>query len=506
MFSYSRFMHHSEISLDTYVEPISKDFRVFINGEEIPVYTCRISAYPFNCWWKGHQRQIDQTELASFVNLVSDESVNVEIIAQKPHQRVLIKPYSKQIVHEERNGRICFALKPKDTCVVELDDYHGCLFIFNDTPIPCEDPGKVTHYFGPGVHMVGKMILQDGDSVYLDKDALVFGCVFAKNAKNIRIYGNGLMDDSAEERIDENCYAEYNNGNLKFYDCQNIRVEGVLFRNSAIWCVNLFHCFDVLLDGIKVFGQWRYNTDGIDIVNSQDVTVQNSFVHSFDDTVTIKGIDRYIDTDCKRITVDKCILWCDWGRPCEIGLETACREYSDIVFRNCDVIRPAAVALDIQHGDCAEIHHIRFENIRAEFEAFYTREEIQREENDVYTRQNVYAGSALISINNKRFRQQYAFLPGMKEMGESYGVDLEGIKSAGVHDILYKDIAVYYDPRIPNRDGKLDLRILVQAKHVEGACCENIVIDGITVNGAPLTREDSLILSDTPDAICFIEK
>ena len=145
------------------------------------------------------------------------------------------------------------------------------------------------------------------------------------------------------------------------------------------------------------------------------------------------------------------------------------------------------------------------EMIAADLSA-YTAEQIQREENAVYTRQDRYAESFLICVINRRFRQMYAFLPGMEEQSNVYNVDLTGIKFAGVHDILYKDITVYYDPRIPDRDGKRNLRISAESKYVENACCENLVIDGITVNGKPLTREDALILTDTSDAFCFIEK
>ena len=44
----SEFIHNPEKSFYTYVEPKSADYRVFVNGEEVNVYTCRISKYPFN--------------------------------------------------------------------------------------------------------------------------------------------------------------------------------------------------------------------------------------------------------------------------------------------------------------------------------------------------------------------------------------------------------------------------------------------------------------------------
>ena len=49
MISCSRFVHQSEFPIDVYSEPISKDFRVFINGEEIPVYISEIYAEQLGC-------------------------------------------------------------------------------------------------------------------------------------------------------------------------------------------------------------------------------------------------------------------------------------------------------------------------------------------------------------------------------------------------------------------------------------------------------------------------
>ena len=165
MFSYSKFEHDYTKSIFKYVEPISKDYRVFVNGTEIPVYTCRISRYPFNRVWPGFQRPGNQTERSSFVNIISDEAIEIKVIANRPHEKILIKPYSKQIIHEEKNGEITFILKENGNFVMEIDSYHHCLYIFNSKPVVCDDKDSVTYYFGPGIHMPGKIRLKDNESV-----------------------------------------------------------------------------------------------------------------------------------------------------------------------------------------------------------------------------------------------------------------------------------------------------------------------------------------------------
>lgn len=502
MFAFSEFKHDYTKSVFKHFEPISEDYRVFVNGQEIPVYSCRISKYPMNREWPGFQRPIDQTELASFVNIVSDEQLHIEVIAARPHKRVMIKPYSKKIAHEEIDGKISFVLQEHGQFVLETDSYHHCLYIFNSRPIVCPDKAAVTYYFGPGVHMPGKITLKDNESVYVDKDALVFGCIYAENAKNIRVLGNGLFDDTGEGRIDGNCYENFTNGNVKFYDCENIKVEGVLFRNSAIWCINLFHCFHVDIDDIKVFGQWRYNTDGVDIVNSQDITVKNSFLHSFDDTVTIKGIDRYAETNNENILTENCVLWCDWGKACEIGIETACRVYKNITFRNCDILRGGDSVLDIQNGDCAEISDILFENINVEYNAFDTPQLHQKSDNDVYNLQDGISIPHLIKIANHRFRSKENLENWGVPMGTVPDIDLNGIQCGGVHDVTYKNINVFYDKDIPLVDGKYNVPISMKSV-LDGVQYYNIRILGITINGVEIGRGNAVILAEDVKELSF---
>ena len=487
MFTYSTFKHKWTKSQFPYDVPTSKDYKVYVNGQEVPVYTCRISAYPFNTWWPNHQRYVDQAEIVSFVNLISDEEIQIEVepLTKTAYKRIMVKPYSKGVKTKKAGNRIAFTLKENGGYVFELDDYHGLLYIFNNKPISCDCPEKVTYYFGKGVHFTGKITLKSNESVYVDKDALVYGCLFAENAENIRVYGNGIFDDSSEERISEHCYEPYTNGNVKFYDCKNITIEGVGFTNSAIWCVNLFHCFNVELDGINVFGQWRYNTDGVDIVNCQNITIRNSFVHSFDDTITVKGIDRYANTINDNMLFENCVLWCDWGRTCEIGLETMCREYKNITFKNCDILRGGAVACDIQNGDCAEVHDITFENIRVELEGFYTPWVYQESDEQKYDAKNGLEIATIVAFSNPRFREM-DFYAGLAL--QNFDIDLKKGNSAyaSIRDITVKDITIYADERVlAEKDTKCACIQVVN--QIESSAFKNITVENVLLNGKKLS-------------------
>lgn len=495
MISFSEFKHVNEKSLFTCDVPRSRDFRVFIGNREAPVYTCRISKFPFNTWWPGHQRYLDQSQTVSFVNIVADEAVmlTVEPLCGKTDAPILLKPYSKGVIPESEGGKISVTLRESGGYVLELGDYHNLLYIFCSKPVACENPEAVTHYFGPGVHIAGKITLKSGDVVYADKDAYIYGNIFADGAENIKIYGNGIFDDSGEERFSEHCYEDFTIGNIKLYDCKNVKIEGVGFTNSAIWCVNIFHCIDVEIDGVKVFGQWRYNTDGIDIVNSSNVKVLNSFVHSFDDTITVKGIDRYSYANCENILAENCTLWCDWGRTLEIGLETNCETYKNITFRNCDLLRGGSVACDIQNGDCAEIENITFEDIRIELESFYTSSVLQTDDDMKYEGVGTEI-SEILNIQNVRFRTQYSFLmdgassPYPKNEGE------EGF--ASVKNVTLRDIKIICDEKILRSTPKNAILKINLKNVVDGAVFSDIRVENVSLNGAPVKKEDMSIVCE----------
>jgi hypothetical protein len=194
---------------------------------------------------------------------------------------------------------------------------------------------------------------------------VVHGSIQARGAKNIAIRGRGILDVSSFER-------GQGGGAIRLVDCEKIIIEGIVMRDPDVWCCTLLGCRDATIDNVKLIGLWRYNADGIDICNSQDVVIRNCFVRSFDDSLVLKGLKSarrsFDDRPVQNVCATGCVIWNDWGRALEIGAETCAPSISQVVFEDCDIIRTTHIAMDIQHGDRAVINNVTFRNIRVEID------------------------------------------------------------------------------------------------------------------------------------------
>lgn len=411
-------------------EPLSQDYTVTVNDSPVPVYVCRVSAVPLNQTWPGYQRPLEQTELASFAYWDSAGPITVKVTAPgRPITSVIIRPLGKKVVHTIANGVIKFDLPGPGQFTVEVNGWHNALHLFINPPEVAAPTVSTPNllYFGPGVHNPGRINLESNQTVYIAGGAVVYGCFVVKNAENVKIYGRGIIDVSWFVRPAQGGYPL---GAIQLYDCSNVILEGPILRDPAIWCCRLFGCQNAILNNLKLVGLWRYNTDGIDICNCQNVYIRDCFVRSFDDSIAFKGIKwggeiSYHTRPVHNVVVERCVLWNDWGRALEIGAETSAPEIAHIVFRDCDIIRTKHTAIDIQHGDRATVRDLRFENIRVEADDFNLRPQFQTTPNQQYVLnpQDTYRPTLLnISINKNAWSSD-----------ETVGV---------VRNILFKDITV----------------------------------------------------------------
>jgi len=364
-------------------ETLSEHYEVTVNGRPIPVYACRVSAMPFNQVWPGYQRPLDQTELAGFACWDMSGPVKVVVQSQRAVQAVVVRPASRGIRPLVEANRISFSVERPGPIVVEVNGSQHALHLFANPP---EKNAPATHapgvrYFGPGVHQAGKIHLRSNETVYLAAGAVVYGSIHGSGVSNIRITGRGILDGSQFAR-------EEGGGAVRLDDCSDVHIEGIVMRDPDVWCCSLFGCRNVTIANVKLIGLWRYNADGIDVCNSQDVEVRDSFVRAFDDALVVKGLkfgrSDIDERPVRNVRFRRCVVWCDWGRAMEIGAETCAPEIANIAFEDCDIIRTTHIAMDIQHGDRAAIRDIRFENIRVEVDDRNLQPRIQNSREEKY--------------------------------------------------------------------------------------------------------------------------
>ena len=277
-------------------EPRSADFFVRVNGEKVECQLARVSAMPFNRVWSGKERPLDQTEQSSFVVFEMGQPVEVEVVVQRSFSQAVLRPISKEIAFTVEGNTIRFTISKPGQFSLELDGRNKNLTIFAN-PIKTYEPGSDTLYFGPGVHDIEKVELHSGQTLFVDSGAVVYArTIRAFDSENIRIIGHGILDFSRYERTVFDPFTEEDSGSISFTRCTNILVDGVILRDAAWWAVTAINCFNVWYENVKLIGMWRYNADGLDFVNSQNVRITNCFVRSFDDGIVLKGVNaNYIE-------------------------------------------------------------------------------------------------------------------------------------------------------------------------------------------------------------------
>jgi hypothetical protein len=149
-----------------------------------------------------------------------------------------------------------------------------------------------------------------------------------------------------------------------------------------------------------------------------------------------------------------------WGRALEIGAETSAPEIADVSFGDCNIIRTTHIAMDIQCGDRALVHDVRFQDIRLETDDVCPSPRMQgnRDERYVENPNDEYVPNLLVIVIAKNPYSQDA-------------------NRGNVRDITYANIAV---------TGRLAPRSFfngLDAQHmIQGVTIDNLRFNGKAAN------------------------
>lgn len=260
-------------------------------------------------------------------------------------------------------------------------------------------------YFPPGVYPMGTLDILSNVHVYLAGGAVLLGTTnFTSFTSNhgctanvpsadlvmVRIYNRTNVTLSGRGTIDGNGYQSIAYSNkactvlvslLNIAGGTHIAVRGVIERAGTTFSNYIGRSRDVLVDRLKLVQyECEGNTDGLEVADSSDVTVQNTFIHNGDDAFTVQAYTSttlpFWLTEYKGATLQPYntsnILFTDnviWSAASayRIGANVDA-PIQNITFQNTQVIQSSGLyAYLTAKGDAAWVNDVTFENITMHF-------------------------------------------------------------------------------------------------------------------------------------------
>jgi len=351
----------------------SMNYTVKCNGKEIKLYESTVLQPPYN-----------HPDKMPFAVIVMEAPAELEIYSEIPLENVTIRPLRLQIDYCFDEHHIYIHLEKPLKFSVEINGtYKDNIAIFASSPREenlTAEPDKIIRFAAgeytqdikitgddtllvleKGASVQGKLEIKDcrGVTVFLDEDAILHGKLLAENCTDLKICGFGAV-----------CSERYERGNDDFLICMDIRsargliIHDICILDSCSWSCRLMGCEDVHIDNINIIG-WRGNSDGVDICGSRNVLVERCFIRNWDDGFVAKAFDT---GNLENVVCRDSVLWNDFARPIEVGVEVRAEYARNLVFHNIDVIHTLTgyPVMGIHHGDRAKIRNVEFSDIRIE--------------------------------------------------------------------------------------------------------------------------------------------
>ena len=428
--------------------PTKSGYAATMDGRPVAIRPIRISAMPFNQWAPDYQRPMDQTEIAGMVNVEADGVTEWRVKPERKFKKAVIRPLARGIAAEIENGEVVFTLPKPGYYVLELDDCHSPLEIFVNPKRDFAAEKKAANIvFGPGLHEPVVVKLKSHDRVYIDKDAVVKASFQAAGVEDVTVSGYGIIDGGRNRRVGNHCYRDGMDGAVLVYDSKNVKFDGPVVLDSSCWMVSAFNSSDLEFANLKVTGAWRYNTDGIDICNSQRVRVHDCYVHSFDDNLVVKG--NFPRNDRKDpvedIRFSNCVCWCGWGNTFEIGLETWAPRFRNVVYENCDAIRNSGSAIGVHLGGPAKLENIVYRNLNIEYPASNPVCELQKTRDQKYSDPKRTSSPLLYDVTNGKMFGYDVY----DNIVDLLGYDPKDDPCGNVDKLVISNISVYVESGAP---------------------------------------------------------
>ena len=347
--------------------------RLYTHPRSLPrstAFTLRVNDHPV---------EVLHTGVADFALLALDPAdfpARVEVAAlDGPLRDATVRPIAQNIPATIEDGVARFTLLRPEKLSIDLGG-HKALYLFAQPPEtnpPAPDASGVIRLPAGQITEIPVLTLEDGQTLHLPGGAVFKGRIQIKGRRGVRICGHGVIDGSFYDQARDGAPPC-----VILERCEDVLVEDVTMVRPQGWMLLLGACRGVAVRNLKQIGEVM-SSDGIDIVGSRDVLVEDCFLHNNDDCVVVKACHvnagktdgTAVDArrDVENIRVRRC-TFANWtaGNAMEIGHELSTASVRDIAFEEIDVlhVHGTGAVFSIHNYDRACVEDVRFERIRIE--------------------------------------------------------------------------------------------------------------------------------------------
>ena len=454
---------------------------VSFEGTPVKVEAMTVSAFPFNRYWPGHQRPKDQTKTAYFASFDTNRGGTLKVDGE-----------SRAITG---SGKYTF----------EVENGKTELHVFADPPwqhVPVADE----IYFGPGEHFPELILPKDGQTIVIDRGAVVHGTIFLYKTRGVKIVGRGILDLSGLQRADPESAVYRHVVSLGLtktdlsekesdpamsctaivaYGVRDLLIDGIVIRDAPRWTIQVRNdSRGVTIDNVKIIGSWRYNNDGIDMCSSSEINVRNCFLRTYDDAFIVRAPFLTGEhADCRDILVEDCVTWNDWGVSMGVCQQYRPSTIAGVTFRRNRVERPSSTVATVHvtmGSTNAVIRDVLYEDISVNSPKGLLKQQLQLADDDAFVAQPLPALN-LLTVSSRKLGQW---------QGNQKIVDSKGPGWYQIHfdNLVFRNIAVTGEGPRPFAN----FSTYVPNHRVTNLVCENLPPD-LTV-----TRKGKVELTETP--------
>ncbi|MCU0383490.1 MAG: glycosyl hydrolase family 28 protein [Cyclobacteriaceae bacterium] len=205
----------------------------------------------------------------------------------------------------------------------------------------CASSGGGTVYFPSGVYLTGTLKLKSNIHYQISKGATLLGSgniadynkpegennmmlisnkqekvevlqvlIDGTDVENITFSGGGKISGNGDKFWNaEFVPAERPTPWISFKNAKHIQIREIQFNNAPSHVLRFAKTSNIVIDGISINNHPKSpNTDGIDIVDSQNVSISNSFISTGDDAICLK---TDVGGIVENVVVNNCIIESD---------------------------------------------------------------------------------------------------------------------------------------------------------------------------------------------------